>query len=89
MVQDKIDRRLKYAMIDKSKAEISALRDCGMTHFLCLFHKLQDWERFLKRGEAGVKEPEERLAILRLLKELAQTKDKDWFSRKQEEFKDM
>lgn len=88
-VQDRIDRPVKHAMIDKSKAEISALASLGIFHFLCLFHKLQEWERFLKKSESGVKDPEERLGVLWALKELAQTKDKDWFKTKQEEFKDM
>lgn len=88
-VSKRIDRPITHVMIDKSKAEISALGSLGIKYLLCLFHKLQEWERFLKKSEAGVKDPEERVAILRALKELAQTKDMEWFKRKQDEFKDM
>ena len=41
-------------MIDKSKAEIKAITELGYKYYLCKFHDLQDWERFLRSSRAGV-----------------------------------
>jgi hypothetical protein len=76
-------------MIDKSKTEIAALTAVGITHLLCLFHMLQDWERYLRSSESGVKDVEQRLAILTLLKELALSQDQAWFDNKEVAFKAM
>jgi hypothetical protein len=89
VVQDKISRKIQWCMIDKSKTEIAALTALGITHVLCLFHMLQDWERYLRSAESGVKDPEERLAILSRLKQLALSQDVAWFNNKEASLKDM
>lgn len=89
VVQAKITRPIKYCMIDKSKTEIAALSALGITHLLCLFHMLQDWERYLRSAESGIKDVDERLAILTQLKDLAKAKDEAWFKNKEAAFKDM
>jgi hypothetical protein len=50
---------------------------------------LQDWERYLRSSESGVKDVEQRLAILTLLKELALSQDQAWFDNKEVAFKAM
>jgi hypothetical protein len=77
---------LVNAMIDKSATEICALTQLGMQHFLCLFHLLQDWERYLRSAESGVKLAEDRLQILADLKQLAATKELAAFNIKQDNF---
>ena len=41
----------KQLMIDKSSAEIKALTDLGIFYLLCIFHMLQDVERFCKSAD--------------------------------------
>ncbi len=53
-----------YIMIDKSKAEMAAIRGIGAKFLLCFFHLGQDWERFLRSSESGVRNAEERHAIM-------------------------
>jgi hypothetical protein len=53
-VQERVARKIKYCMIDKSKAEMAALRTREIYHLLCLFHVLQDWERFVRSGDGMV-----------------------------------
>ena len=58
-------------MIDKSKAEIAALKRLGIPYLLCIFHMLQDVERFCKSSKSGVhgKENEQlRMRIYRYLR---------------------
>jgi len=58
-------------MIDKSKAEIAALKRLGIPYLLCIFHMLQDVERFCKSSKSGVhgKENEQvRMGIYRDLR---------------------
>jgi hypothetical protein len=50
---------------------------------------LQDWERYLRSAESGIKDVDERLAILTQLKDLAKAKDEAWFKNKEAAFKDM
>jgi hypothetical protein len=68
VVQGKLTRQFKYCMIDKSKTEIAALQAIGITYLLCLFHKLQDWERFLKSSDASVNDEIDRHTLLSWLR---------------------
>jgi hypothetical protein len=55
----------KYVMIDKSKAEMSAVASTlGSKYLLCYFHLLQDWERFLRSSDSGVRTAEDRHSIM-------------------------
>lgn len=89
VVQAKLKNPIKNCMIDKSKTEIAALAALHIKYLLCLFHMLQDWERFLRNSESGVKDVDERLAILSKLKELALVRDEALFKSKEDAFKDM
>ncbi len=84
------DAAFRFAsfMIDKSTAEICAIGTLleRMWH-LCIFHVLQDWDRFLKSSEAGVKDKEVRTAVLQALKRLSQTRDKEQFAAASANFK--
>jgi hypothetical protein len=84
-VQEAMGCTFKYAMIDKSPMEMSVLDKLGIMYLLCLFHKLQEWERFLRSAESGAKS-QDRLQMLHELKELATTTDKAVFEFKQQEF---
>ena len=41
-------------VIDKSTTEMAAVERIGARFILCIFHLLQEAERFLKSGESGV-----------------------------------
>jgi hypothetical protein len=86
VVQARLKRPLMHAMIDKSKVEMAALQQAGMDYFLCLFHMLQEWERFLRSAEGGVKNDADRRAILGNLQQLARTKDEGAFRTLQKGF---
>ena len=67
-------------MIDKSKAEMAAISSIpGAKFLLCYFHLLQDWERFLRSAESGVKSAEQRHAIILQLAQLKQQRDPAMF----------
>jgi hypothetical protein len=68
-------------MIDKSKAEMAAVRESGSTFLLCYFHFLQDWERFLRSSESGVSSPEARHAVMLRLAQLKRLPDKAIFEK--------
>jgi hypothetical protein len=87
-VQDKLTRRIDHCMIDKSNTEIRALTDCGIKYFLCLFHVLQAWERFVRSGEGGIKEKGIRKAVMADMQHLARTKDKGVFKQRETDFKE-
>ncbi|KAG5182502.1 hypothetical protein JKP88DRAFT_255926 [Tribonema minus] len=85
-VQRRLTRKLKYAIINKSSTEMSALRACGVEYFVCLFHVLQAWERFLRSADGGVKEKGDRKAIVAAINELARTADKAVFTQREAAF---
>ncbi|EFN53067.1 hypothetical protein CHLNCDRAFT_137356 [Chlorella variabilis] len=71
--------KYKSIMIDKSKTEIAAVDQLVSTghaegYLLCYFHFLQDWERFLSSGDAGVPKAE-RHRIMLALARLAHMQD--------------
>lgn len=74
--------QLENVMIDKSTTEIAALTRQQCFWMLCLFHMLQEWERWLKSADSGVRS-DDRVAILADLKALAQERDKEIFKRKE------
>lgn len=82
-------RTIKYAMIDKSATvtEILALHNCGIEYFLCLFHVLQAWERFVRSADGGVSNKGVRKAILTDINILARTADEATFHITEEQFK--
>jgi hypothetical protein len=41
-------------MVDKSKAEIAACKQLEINHLLCIFHMLQDFEKFCKSTKSGI-----------------------------------
>lgn len=76
-------------MIDKSRVEMAALREAGVKDYLlCLFHMLQDWERYLRSSESGVGSSAKdlRTSIMGSLRELARHRDKDRFLQAETEF---
>ncbi len=44
-------------MVDKGSSETSALRALGWRHFLCYFHFLQVWKKWLKSSDSKVRWP--------------------------------
>ena len=86
-LQETVGDGVKNVMIDKSKVEISALTALELAYFLCLFHVLQDWERFVRSAESGVKGDDNRATVLAWLKKLARTEDKALFKTSLREFK--
>jgi len=46
--------KLKYMMIDKSRAEIAALKELEIHYLSCKFHMAQDWERFMTSSKSGI-----------------------------------
>lgn len=80
-------RPIKFAMIDKSPTEMRALRDCGIEYFLCLFHVLQAWERFVRSADGGVSGKGTRKAMLADINNMARTADKATFRIKENEFR--
>lgn len=85
-VQDK-SGQIKNVLIDKSKVEIAALNSMGIKYLLCLFHVLQDWERFLRSAESGVKGDDNRAAVLARLKKMALVEDAALFAAEMKGFK--
>jgi hypothetical protein len=75
----------KYAMIDKSPMEMSVLEELGIFYCLCLFHVLQEWERFLRSGESGAK-AQVRQGMLQDLRDLASTANQAVFESKERSF---
>ena len=75
-------------MIDKSATEICAigtlLRRCWL---LCLLHMLQDWERFLRSSDSGVRQAADRLRVQRALRQLARIRDERQFAADSAAFK--
>lgn len=65
----------KYVMIDKSKAEMAAISSLQLKFLLCYFHLLQDWERFLRGSESGVRSGEERHLIMLNVASLKKQRD--------------
>jgi hypothetical protein len=53
-VQERVERKISFCMIDKSKAEMAALRTREIYFLLCLFHVLQEWQRFVRSGEGEI-----------------------------------
>lgn len=72
-------------MIDKSKAEIKAVIDLGYNYYLCKFHVLQDWERFLRSSKAGVPKVDQGKIIHEIIK-LIEIDDKAVFCKVEEQF---
>ena len=79
-------------MIDKSVTERHSLTELGISYLLCIFHMLQEIERFLKSGDSGVHgrgRKDERLEILHRVRKLQRLTDKaafenEWNAYKQE-----
>jgi hypothetical protein len=63
-VQAKLEHKIEYVMIDKSATEMCALGRLSITFFLCYFHVLQAWERFVRSAESGVPAKEQRKKVL-------------------------
>ena len=75
-------------MIDKSATEICAIGTLlGREWLLCLSHMLQDWERFLRSSESGVRQRCDRLEIQRALKRLFHARNKQQFAADSADFK--
>ena len=53
-VQQAAGFTFSYCMIDKSKAEMKALREQGTKYLLCNFHMAQDVERFLNARASNI-----------------------------------
>lgn len=68
-------------MIDKSKAEMAAIRESGVTFLLCYFHVLQDWERFLRSSSSGVRSAEDRHGVILSIARLKQQRDQALFDK--------
>lgn len=64
-----------------------ALRNCDIEYFLCLFHVMQAWERFVKSAESGVAHKGVRKALLADIRFLAKTADKAAFGIVENSFK--
>ena len=75
------DFSFKYIMIDKSKAERSAIVSIGAKFLSCFFHLLQDWERFLKSSDSGVRSAEDRHDIIVNVAHLKQQHDSAIYDR--------
>jgi hypothetical protein len=73
-------RKMKHVMIDKSPTEMRALRDCDIIFFLCFFHVLQAWERFVRSADSGVTSKATRKHILKDIIALVQAKDAQVFA---------
>eukprot|EP00611_Tribonema_gayanum_P026463 TRINITY_DN630_c0_g1_i7.p1 TRINITY_DN630_c0_g1~~TRINITY_DN630_c0_g1_i7.p1 ORF type:complete len:600 (-),score=121.78 TRINITY_DN630_c0_g1_i7:81-1880(-) len=86
-VQEKTTRTIRYAMIDKSPTEMRALDDCSIQYFLCFFHVLQAWERFVRSADGGVRDQGMRKAILANIKKLAGIRDRANFVIEETAFK--
>lgn len=79
-------------MMDKSKAEMAAMRKLNIHFLLCFFHLLQDWERFLRTCKSGVsgvslEAKKARREILDDVKRLKQSSDRSIFIKRVAEFK--
>jgi hypothetical protein len=77
---------MKHVMIDKSPTEMRALMDCGLIFFLCYFHVLQAWERFVRSADSGVTDKRMRGSILRDVIAVANAKDASVFKLTQDAF---
>jgi hypothetical protein len=75
-----------YFLIDKAKAEISAIQKQGHKYLLCYFHMLQDFERFAKTRESGIKDKEERASLLQAMAVLRDIDNKVVFDNKATDF---
>ena len=78
-------------MIDKSVVERAALRDLGISYVLCIFHMLQEVERYLKSGDSkvGGKDAKElRLSILHDLRKLQRISGRPAFNEQSAAFKE-
>ncbi|KAH7965057.1 hypothetical protein HPB49_003105 [Dermacentor silvarum] len=67
-------------MVDYSKAEISAIKQVFPESqiSICDFHRLQAWQRWLRRKENNISDPDE---ALRLMKHLASASNQDEFDK--------
>ncbi|KAH6926678.1 hypothetical protein HPB50_021193 [Hyalomma asiaticum] len=67
-------------MVDYHKAEISAIKQVFPESqiSICDFHRLQAWQRWLRRKENDVSDPDE---ALRLMKRLASASNQDEFGK--------
>ncbi|XP_077529174.1 uncharacterized protein LOC144141492 [Haemaphysalis longicornis] len=70
----------QYFMVDFSQAEISAIREAfPSSHIsLCDFHRLQAWNRWLRRKENNVEHPS---VVLHLMKQIANSQSEESFER--------
>ena len=77
-------------MIDKSLAEIAAIKALGARYLLCKFHFLQEGDRWLKTvesGVAGVARADDRFRIVHRLIKLQRVADARAFAAESEAFK--
>jgi hypothetical protein len=74
-----VTRTIRYAMIDKSPTEMKALSDCAIIYFLCYFHVLQAWERFLRSAASKVSNKDSRNSVLADVMHLAKSVDEPTF----------
>ncbi|XP_075535233.1 uncharacterized protein LOC142570787 [Dermacentor variabilis] len=70
----------QYWMVDYSKAEISAIKQVFPESqiSICDFHRLQAWQRCLRRKENSISDPDD---ALRLMKRLASASNQDEFDK--------
>lgn len=78
------DFKFGYIVIDKSKAEIAAVKLLQLSGdalgwLLCYFHFLQDWERFLTSSKSGVGDRDAQHKIMLELARLAHCKEESAF----------
>ena len=73
----------RFIMIDKSKAEMAAVRQLGLAeqakgYLLCYFHFLQDWERFVRSAQSGVPSEHQHRLLVHLSR-VAHNEDEEVF----------
>ena len=42
------DMEISHVMMDKSKSQIASCKQLGIKYLICIFHMLQDFEKFLQ-----------------------------------------
>jgi hypothetical protein len=75
-----------YFLVDKAKAAMSAIGKEGHKFILCYFHMLQDFERFAKTRDSGIKSKEERALLLLGMAALRDIDDETVFKNKAKDF---
>ncbi|KAH7620903.1 hypothetical protein NADE_003512 [Nannochloris sp. 'desiccata'] len=86
------EMEISHVMMDKSKSQIASCKQLGIKYLLCIFHMLQDFEKFCKSQKSGIFGKDNkglRVKIYRELRELQYCENKSTFNVKCRNFKDM